>query len=115
MLGAAVSTLISFMVIAAGIYVASQRLYHVPYEWGRILKVILSTAVVYAAFLLAAPEAGTLGGIAAKLLLMAAFGVLIYVTRAVHPSEIAGTMTAVRETSGATVPPADLPADRQVP
>jgi O-antigen/teichoic acid export membrane protein len=115
MLGAAIATLVSYVVIAAGIYAASQRLYRVDYEWPKILKVALLTAVLFAGFLLLDPEPATVGGIGLKLLLMGAFVVLVYVSRVIHPSELVGTVAAVRETAGVKAPPPDLPPERHVP
>ncbi len=39
-LGAALSTLLSYIVMAVGIYFASQKFYYVAYEWNKVLKII---------------------------------------------------------------------------
>ena len=52
-MGAAVATLLSYFIMAASIFIANQRIYPVPYEYGRIglLLLILSTVLVlYYAF-----------------------------------------------------------------
>ncbi len=47
MMGAAVATLLSYLVMTVTIYIANQKLYHVPYEYRRItlLLIVLSVAL----------------------------------------------------------------------
>src|SRR3989339_551308 len=47
MTGAAVATLLSYVVMAVGIYFPSQRFYHVRYEWSRLARVfVLGISIV---------------------------------------------------------------------
>ncbi len=53
-LGAAISTLISYILMAAGLFFTSQRFYKIEYEYGKIIKilsVITLTSIVYYLFL----------------------------------------------------------------
>jgi O-antigen/teichoic acid export membrane protein len=48
--GAALATLASYMVMAAGIFVFAQRFYKIEYEYGKLLKIlgtIFATGAVY--------------------------------------------------------------------
>jgi O-antigen/teichoic acid export membrane protein len=45
--GSAWATFLGYVTMAAGLYIANQRLYPIPYEFGRILKLILVIAVVF--------------------------------------------------------------------
>ena len=47
MMGAAVATLISYVLTPIAAYLVSRRLYAVKYEWGRILKMATVAAVLY--------------------------------------------------------------------
>ncbi len=46
-LGAAVTTTISYFIMAAIMYVVSLKIYPIKYEWGRIIKLFLITAVIF--------------------------------------------------------------------
>jgi hypothetical protein len=50
-MGAAVATLVSYALLPVGAYFLSRPLYPVDYEWGRVIKLVLVTAVVFAACL----------------------------------------------------------------
>ena len=49
-LGAALSTLFSYIVMAVGMYYVSQRFYRVAYEWNKVLKIIGSAAIIFILF-----------------------------------------------------------------
>lgn len=67
--GAAIATLISFFVMAVAGYFFSRRAYEIPYEWGRIAKLALVTAIVFVALSLL-PVQSVLGALALKVVLM---------------------------------------------
>jgi O-antigen/teichoic acid export membrane protein len=46
-MGAALTTLLSYAVIAFLLYPVSMRLHPITYEWGRILKIIIAVLAVY--------------------------------------------------------------------
>ena len=51
--GAAIATLLSYLIMAVTIFVANQKIYHVPYEYGRLiflLVLLTGSMVVYYAF-----------------------------------------------------------------
>jgi O-antigen/teichoic acid export membrane protein len=50
-LGAALSTLATFLALAAATFRASQRRFPVPYEYGRLAKILATAAIVYVAAL----------------------------------------------------------------
>lgn len=79
-MGAAVSTALSFLYVTAVSYVVSNRLYKLPYEWGRIVSLVV---LAVALFLLSrAVHTGSLfGDLAAKMALVAAFPVALYPMR----------------------------------
>jgi O-antigen/teichoic acid export membrane protein len=73
-LGAALSTLLSYIVMAVGMYFTSQRFYRVEYEWNKVLKIAGSAALMFIIFrLLHLPPLDS-AGIFVKLLLVIAFG-----------------------------------------
>jgi O-antigen/teichoic acid export membrane protein len=46
--GAALATLVSFLYLAIFIYIFSQKLYYIPYEFGRLAKMCLTALVLFA-------------------------------------------------------------------
>ncbi len=69
--GAAVSLCVSYMVVVGLMYVFTQRLFPVPYEWGRLLRILIATAVLIAVGETLVPDDG-LAPLAIRLLLTAA-------------------------------------------
>jgi len=49
MQGAGYATLLSYGIMAIGMFMVGKRLYPVSYEWGRIVKLLIVSVVVYAA------------------------------------------------------------------
>ena len=94
-MGAALATLISYVVMAAGIYFPSQKFYHVEYEWGRILRLCLATGIVVGLFLAFHPDPATLSGVSTKLAMTALFFVLVFVLRVFDPADIKETKDAL--------------------
>ena len=93
--GAAIATLLSYVVMAIGIYFPSQRLYHVEYEWGRLIRVMLAACIVVAAVLLLGLQPATLLGIAVKLGATALFVLLVFVLRIFDTADIRETREAL--------------------
>ena len=50
--GAAIATLISYLVLPIGMLLSSQRYYHIPYDWSKMLRIITSFVAAYAIYLL---------------------------------------------------------------
>ena len=89
----ALATLASYVVMALLLYVLVQRFYRVPYELGRILKIVMAASSVYLVYacLPDGPYA-----VAGKLLLFLLFGLLMYLMRFFSPSELAGIRSMFR-------------------
>jgi hypothetical protein len=67
-------------------YAFTQRLFAVPYEWGRLARVVLASAVLVAAGELLMPTSG-LGGLAGRTTLWLAFPALLWASGFLTPSE----------------------------
>jgi O-antigen/teichoic acid export membrane protein len=76
-MGAAYATLISYVVMAGAIYVPSQRLYRVPYDWGKIVRIAAVMAVVMVAAKFLEPQATLITDIGLKLVLFLGFLLLL--------------------------------------
>ncbi len=85
-LGAGVSLAISYLVVLVLMYVFTQRLFPVPYEWGRLAKAILSTAAIIALGTALVPDDG-FGALAIRLLLIAALPGLMFLLDFFTPEE----------------------------
>ena len=84
--GAAVSLVISYVVVLVLMYVFTQRLFPVAYEWIRLLKVIGSAAVLIAIGEIFVPDDG-IAWLAVRLLLIAALPVALLATGFFSQSE----------------------------
>jgi O-antigen/teichoic acid export membrane protein len=85
MMGAAIATLLSYAAMAIILYVMVQRIYLVEYELGRIAKIAIAAAVVYCLSLVL-PGGGH--HLLWKALLLAAFGLLIFLMKFFDRSEL---------------------------
>jgi O-antigen/teichoic acid export membrane protein len=59
--GAAVALVASYLAVTVLMYVFTQRLFPVPYQWGRLARVVFSAAVLIALGELVMPTSGVLG------------------------------------------------------
>jgi len=89
MMGAAVATLLSYFVMTVMVYLIGQRVYPVPHETGRILKIWGGAAIVFLLYQIV--DAGALA-ILWKTSLLVIFVGLMYAFRFFHPSEMRGIM-----------------------
>jgi O-antigen/teichoic acid export membrane protein len=80
MLGAAWATLLSFIALAAATAVVAQRGYPVPYEYGRLAKVVATAVFVYGAASLLSPDDLALSLAWRLALPLVAFPLLLLVT-----------------------------------
>lgn len=86
-LGAAITTVIGFGLLAGLQWANARRMYPVPHEWGRVGRVAVWTAAVVALSLWAVPETGALG-IAARVALAAAYPAGLIAIGAVSRDEL---------------------------
>jgi O-antigen/teichoic acid export membrane protein len=105
--GAGIALVASYIVVLALMYVFTQRLFPVPYEWGRLLRVLtVSTALVGLGELLLPTEGFT--GLVLRLLFALAYPFVLLVTgfftqgerrwlaQLRHPSELLAGLQALR-------------------
>ena len=109
-LGAALATLASYIVMAAGMYVVSQRFYRVPYEWGKVMRASGAAAAAFIVLKIVAPGPLSVVGLGLKTGLFCVFLVSLWLLRVVDRTEAAETVVAVRRLFGRpaqTPPPVD--------
>ena len=99
--GAGIALVASYLVVLVLMYVLTQRLFPVPYEWGRLALLVGVTAATVAAGELLLPTEG-LGGFAARTLLWLALPVILLAAGFLTREERAGLRSmlspgAVRE------------------
>lgn len=104
-MGAAAATLLSYAVMALATYFLARRWYPVPYEFGRIGKIIVSAAVVFLMYLFV--DAGSLA-LLWNLLLLVLFGALMYWMKFFEPAEIS-RLARLRRKGNAPLPPQQTP------
>ncbi|MDQ5895531.1 MAG: Oligosaccharide flippase family protein [Actinomycetota bacterium] len=78
-IGAGVSLVVSYLVVVMLMYIFTQRLFPVPYEWLRLARVLLASAALIAIGEVFVPQEG-IGWLAVQLLLVAALPFLLLVT-----------------------------------
>jgi O-antigen/teichoic acid export membrane protein len=105
--GAGIALVASYLVVLALMYGFTQRLFPVPYQWGRLARVVLVSAVLVGAGELFAPTAG-LDGFLARAVLLAAYplallasgffttGERAWLARLRHPGAVLAGIAALR-------------------
>jgi O-antigen/teichoic acid export membrane protein len=105
--GAAIALVASYIVVLALMYVFTQRLFPVPYEWSRLLRVLMVSAVLVGLGELLLPTEG-FTGFALRLLFALAYPFALLATgfftrgerrwlaRLRHPSEVLAGLQALR-------------------
>jgi O-antigen/teichoic acid export membrane protein len=77
--GAALALVASYLVVLGLMYVFTQRLFPVPYEWGRLLRVVLAVAAIVGLAELVVPTEGA-GGLLLRAVLLAAYPLTLWAT-----------------------------------
>ncbi|HEX5593112.1 MAG TPA: oligosaccharide flippase family protein [Solirubrobacterales bacterium] len=110
--GAGLALVASYLVVLGLMYVFTQRLFPVPYEWGRLLRVTLTVAALVGIAELVVPTAGATG-LLLRTLLFAAYPLLllgtgfftagerVWLAKLRHPGAVVAGIAALR-----TQPPA---------
>ena len=93
--GAATATLLSYLVMAIGIYFPSQRLYYVEYEWGRIVRVFFAAGAVVVPVMLLGLQPASAVGIAVKTGATILFIALIFILKVFDGADIRETRDAI--------------------
>jgi O-antigen/teichoic acid export membrane protein len=105
--GAGLALVASYRVVLGLMYVFTQRLFPVPYEWGRLLRVTLTVAALVGIAELLVPTSGATG-LLLRALLFAAYPLLLFGTgfftpaergwlaRLRHPGTVAASLMSLR-------------------
>jgi O-antigen/teichoic acid export membrane protein len=88
-MGAAVATLLSYLVMAGSLYVLVQRFYFVRYEFRRILTLAVVTALIFFLFSALGPSSFHISSVLLKVLLLVAFPLLLLFTKFFDARELA--------------------------
>jgi O-antigen/teichoic acid export membrane protein len=84
--GAGLALVASYLVVLALMYGFTQRLFPVPYEWGRLLRVVLTVAALVGIGELLVPTSGA-DGLLLRAALFAAYPLLLWATGFFSPEE----------------------------
>jgi O-antigen/teichoic acid export membrane protein len=105
--GAGLALVASYLVVVALMYGFTQRLFPVPYQWGRLARVVLTSALLVGVGELVMPTSGA-AGLAGRILLFVAYplglfysgffnpGERRWLARLRHPGEIAAEFQRLR-------------------
>jgi O-antigen/teichoic acid export membrane protein len=105
--GAGLALVASYLVVVGLMYAFTQRLFPVPYQWGRLLRVVLTAAALVAAAELLLPDSG-LRGLLGRFVLLAAYpfallvsgfftpGERAWLARLRHPSAVLAGLASLR-------------------
>ncbi len=105
--GAGLALVASYLVVLALMYGFTQRLFPVPYQWGRLARVVLTSAVLVGAGELLLPTSGV-AGLLGRCALFAAYPLVllasgfftpderVWLGRLRHPAELAAGMRVLR-------------------
>ena len=96
MMGAAYATLLSFAILAALAYVFGQRLYSIPYEFGRVARIgVIALALYWVGTLFSLDS--VVASVGVRLVLVAMLPVLLWATGFLRPDELERARVAQRE------------------
>jgi O-antigen/teichoic acid export membrane protein len=84
--GAGLALVASYFVVLALMYVFTQRLFPVPYEWGRLARVALTAALLVCVGEFFVPTAGA-AGLLLRILLFAAYPLALFASGFFSPAE----------------------------
>jgi O-antigen/teichoic acid export membrane protein len=84
--GAGLALVASYVVVLALMYVFTQRLFPVPYQWGRLFRVVVTAAILIGAGELLLPTSGA-AGFLGRVVLFAAFPLVLYASGFFTPGE----------------------------
>jgi O-antigen/teichoic acid export membrane protein len=84
--GAGLALVASYLVVLALMYVFTQRLFPVPYQWGRLARVVLTSAVLVGAGELLMPPSG-FAGLLGRAALFAAYPLALFASGFFTPGE----------------------------
>ncbi|MCK4354533.1 MAG: flippase, partial [Dehalococcoidia bacterium] len=87
MMGAAVATVISYVLLPVGSYFVSKRYYPIKYEWGRVAKILVAAGLVYVGSLFIRNDSAVIAGVL-KLVSLLGFPLLLFAFRFFKPEEI---------------------------
>jgi O-antigen/teichoic acid export membrane protein len=105
--GAGLALVASYLVVVALMYGFTQRLFPVPYQWGRLGRVVLTSALLVGFGEVLMPTSGS-GGLLGRVALFAAYplalfasgfftpGERVWLARLRHPGEIATSLRRMR-------------------
>jgi O-antigen/teichoic acid export membrane protein len=105
--GAGIALVASYLVVLTLMYVFTQRLFPVPYQWGRLARVVLISAILVATGELLLPSSGA-AGLLGRAVLFAAYplalfasgfftpGERVWLARLRHPAELAASFQRLR-------------------
>jgi O-antigen/teichoic acid export membrane protein len=95
MTGAALTTALAYVILVAGSWYASQKVYPIPYDWLRMGQVTVLAVAVVAVAAVVSP-AGLVAGSAFALLAWLAFVALLVGTGTIHRDDVAVVRSTVR-------------------
>ncbi|HVD86389.1 MAG TPA: lipopolysaccharide biosynthesis protein [Solirubrobacterales bacterium] len=110
--GAGLALVASYLVVLSLMYVFTQRLFPVPYEWGRLLRVVVAVTVLVGIGELLVPTSGALG-LLVRAALFAAYPLLLlasgfftpgerrWLARLRHPGVVMAGLASMRPDPGA--------------
>lgn len=99
MMGAAVATLISYLLLPVGAYFVSNRYYPIKYEWGRVAKIFLAAGLVYAGCLFIRTDLAIVTGLL-KAVTLLGYPLLLFAFRFFKPEEIQKSKEILRAAPG---------------
>lgn len=92
--GAALATLASYMVMAAGLFLFAQKFYKVPYEYGKIVKILAAILECGALYYYLYFHGGL--NLFSRSLILASFIAILFFMRVVKPEEVERLLRMLR-------------------
>jgi O-antigen/teichoic acid export membrane protein len=88
MLGAAYATLISYIIMAFGMYVLNQKFYHIKYEYSRLLTIAIITGIIFSIYLLINDKFSVIFELVIKTILILGFIMSFFIVKFFNKGEL---------------------------
>ncbi len=99
MVGAAVATVISYLLLPIGAFLVSRRYYPIKYEWSRVGKIFIAAALVYIGSLFITNDSAIIAGVL-KLISLLGFPLLLFAFKFFKPEETQKTKEIIKVAPG---------------
>jgi O-antigen/teichoic acid export membrane protein len=110
LVGAGIALVGSYLVMLTLMYLVARRFFAVPFQWGRLVRIVLIAAGLFAVGELVLPTSGV-DGFVSRAALVPLFALLLYASGFFQPDELRYLRTLRERLRSRSAPSAETPQD----